>query len=176
MRIANRGLLHMKSITALVLLLTLSACSLPVFFRVPVVQGNVVTEENVSQLELGMTKRQVEYVMGTALVDSSFENDRWDYVFYYRDPRADVRKSELNLYFTDGKLAEIDGDEAYTQAALKGDTPMPAGTTPGPNGGSDEPYEPDNDDQPAAPSGPIGPPGPNDTPGRGPLSTPLPGA
>ncbi|WP_184947395.1 outer membrane protein assembly factor BamE [Salinisphaera orenii] len=166
----------MKSITALVLLLTLSACSLPVFFRVPVVQGNVVTEENVSQLELGMTKRQVEYVMGTALVDSSFENDRWDYVFYYRDPRADVRKSELNLYFTDGELAEIDGDEAYTRAALKGDTPMPAGTTPGPNGGSDEPYEPDNDDQPAAPSGPIGPPGPNDTPGRGPLSTPLPGA
>ena len=83
MPLANYGSKSMRTVAVLVMLLMLlmlSACSLPVFFRVPVVQGNVVTAKNVNQLEIGMTKRQVEYVMGTSLIDSSFENDRWDYV------------------------------------------------------------------------------------------------
>ncbi|MES1927858.1 SmpA/OmlA [Salinisphaera dokdonensis CL-ES53] len=124
-------------------LLMLTACSLPVFFRVPVVQGNVVTAKNVNQLEIGMTKRQVEYVMGTSLIDSSFEKDRWDYVFYYRDPRAHVRKSELNLYFVNDELAEIDGDDEYTAQIMDGepgmddDQPLPSSVSPGPD--NDEP-------------------------------------
>lgn len=129
----------MRTVAALVTLLMLSACSLPVFFRVPVVQGNVVTAKNVGQLEIGMTKRQVEYVMGTSLIDSSFENDRWDYVFFYRDPRAHVRKSKLTLYFVNDQLREIDGDEEYTEQIMEdhpriGDeNPLPSQVTPGPN-------------------------------------------
>jgi len=129
----------MRTLAALVTLLMLSACSLPVFFRVPVVQGNVVTAENVGQLEIGMTKRQVEYVMGTSLIDSSFENDRLDYVFYYRDPRAHVRKSKLTLYFVNDQLSEIEGDEEYTEQIMKDhpgigeDKPLPSEVTPGPN-------------------------------------------
>ncbi len=103
----------MRIFTVLVLLLGLTACSLPVFFRVPVLQGNVITQDNVEQLELGMTKAQVQYVMGTPLIDSGFEDNSWDYVFYYRDPRANVRQSELNLFFLNGRLVEIDGDEEY---------------------------------------------------------------
>ena len=109
----------MKQIAVLVLLLTLSACSLPVFFRVPVVQGNVVTADQVGQLRLGMNKKQVEYVLGTPLVKPDFENDRWDYVFYYRNPRAHVRKSKLNLYFINGKLSDIEGNEEYTAQVAK---------------------------------------------------------
>jgi outer membrane protein assembly factor BamE len=129
----------MRTLAALVTLLMLSACSLPVFFRVPVVQGNVVTAENVGQLEIGMTKRQVEYVMGTSLIDSSFENDRLDYVFYYRDPRAHVRKSKLTLYFVNDQLSEIEGDEEYTEQIMKDhpgigeDKPLPSEVTPAPN-------------------------------------------
>lgn len=127
----------MRIVAVLIMLLMLSACSLPVFFRVPVVQGNIITAENVDQLELGMDKRQVEYVMGTSLVNSGFENDRWDYVFYYRDPRANVRLSELHLYFIDGTLAEIEGDREYTarisadEESQFEDGPLPPDTTPG---------------------------------------------
>lgn len=130
----------MRTVVVLVTLLMLSACSLPVFFRVPVVQGNVVTAKNVNKLEIGMTKRQVEYVMGTPLVDSSFEKDRWDYVFYYRDPRAHVRQSELNLFFVNDKLSSIEGDDEYTTQIMSGDeqsqfddSPLPSDVTPGPN-------------------------------------------
>ncbi len=114
MRFAKTEPIFMRIISALILLLGLTACSLPVFFRVPVLQGNVITQDNVEQLELGMSKAQVQYVMGTSLVDSGFENNRWDYVFYYRDPRANVRQSELSLFFMNDRLTEIDGDEEYT--------------------------------------------------------------
>ncbi len=160
----------MRTLLVLVTLLMLSACSLPVFFRVPVVQGNVVTAKNVGQLELGMTKRQVEYVMGTSLIDSSFEKDRWDYVFYYRDPRAHVRQSELNLFFVNDQLAEIDGDDEYTNSIMDGESgigdsePLPADVTPGPN-----------NDQPGAVDDELGPY--DDSPGarRNQIGAPLPG-
>lgn len=103
----------MKQIAVLVVLLALSACSLPVFFRVPVAQGNIVTPEQVGKLEKGMNKKQVEYVLGTPLIKPAFEQDRWDYVFYYRNPRAHVRHSKLNLYFTNGQLSDIEGNEEY---------------------------------------------------------------
>jgi|GEM_PF-1029345 len=161
----------MRTTLVLVTLLMLSACSLPVFFRVPVVQGNVVTAKNVGQLELGMTKRQVEYVMGTSLIDSSFEKDRWDYVFYYRDPRAHVRQSELNLFFANEKLAQIEGDDEYTRAIMDGapgfddDNPLPADVTPGPN----------NDDLPDPLRDEIGPYDDRRPREDSPLGAPLPG-
>lgn len=109
----------MKQIAVLVLLLALSACSLPVFFRVPVAQGNIVTADQVAKLRMGMNKKQVQYVLGTPLIKPAFEKDRWDYVFYYRNPRAHVRHSKLNLYFTNGKLSDIDGNEEYAAQVAK---------------------------------------------------------
>lgn len=176
----------MRTLIALVALLTLTACSLPVFFRVPVVQGNIVTADNVSKLERGMTRRQVAYVMGTPLVKANFEKNRWDYVFYYRDPRAQVRKSEINLYFVNDKLADVEGDEVYTKQvgtntgsreALK-ESPLPSAVTPGPNN-----QDPDdtttglNNEEPSGASGRRrgnipAPPGP--MPGRTPGAPPRP--
>ncbi|MES1926835.1 outer membrane protein assembly factor BamE [Salinisphaera sp. T31B1] len=157
----------MRTLFVLATLLMLSACSLPVFFRVPVVQGNVVTAKNVGQLELGMTKRQVQYVMGTSLIDSSFEKDRWDYVFYYRDPRAHVRQSELNLYFANGQLAQIEGDDEYTASVMDGapglddDNPLPSEVSPGPDNDGPGPYDDElgpYDDGPGARESTIGAP------------------
>lgn len=119
----------MKLIAALVLLLALSACSLPVFFRVPIVQGNIVTANQVAKLKKGMTKKQVAYVLGTPLIKSPFESDRWDYVFYYRNPNAHVRQSKLDLYFVNGKLSDIEGDEEYTAHAFKGGKQSGSGGT-----------------------------------------------
>lgn len=108
----------MRILTALLLLLSLSACGL--YYHVPIRQGNVLTPGAVARLQPGMTKDQVRYVMGTALVQSGFENNRWDYVFYYRDPNARVRQSVISLYFIDGKLTHIVGDDRFLQASRGG--------------------------------------------------------
>lgn len=108
----------MRILTALLLLLSLSACGL--YYHTPVRQGNVLTPDQVARLEPGMTRQQVRYLMGTPLVASHFEDNRWDYVFYYRNPNARVRQSKISLYFVDNRLTDIEGDEQFLQASHGG--------------------------------------------------------
>lgn len=99
---------------AIVALLTvlLTGCS-SLLYRVPVIQGNVLSNENVSKLKLGMTKPEVRYLLGTPLVNSDFGKHRWDYVFYLRDTRGRTIQSRLTVFFQRGKVARIAGDESY---------------------------------------------------------------
>lgn len=103
----------MRAILILLLATTLSACSYFPLFRVPVLQGNVVTAAKVKQLKIGQTPRQVQYLLGTPLLQSSFGENRWDYVFYYRDPSGVERESQLSLFFKNNELERIDGDQTF---------------------------------------------------------------
>lgn len=98
----------MLRILCLVLVLGLSACG--VVYKMDIRQGNLIDQEMVDQLKPGMTKRQVELVMGTPQLSSPFEQDRWDYLtstsLRHRDP---VIKT-LSLYFQGGNLERIEGD------------------------------------------------------------------
>lgn len=103
----------MRAILILLLVTSLGACSYFPLFRVPVLQGNVVTIIKVKQLKIGQTPHQVQYLLGTPLLKSSFGENRWDYVFYYRDPRGVERESQLSLFFENQKLARIEGDNTF---------------------------------------------------------------
>ena len=50
-------------------------------YRTEVVQGNVITQEQLSQLRIGMSRNRTLEVLGTPLLVSMFHNQRWDYVF-----------------------------------------------------------------------------------------------
>ena len=83
---------------------------LPFVYKMTVQQGNIVTEEMVDSLELGMTKRQVEFVLGTPLLTDFFHADRWDYTYTIRRGHADMEQRDLTLFFQDDQLARIVGD------------------------------------------------------------------
>lgn len=103
----------MKTALIIILAASLGACSYFPLFRVPVLQGNVVTADKVKQLEIGMTPRQVQFLLGTPLLESTFGENRWDYVYYYRNPRGVERESQLSLIFRGESLARIEGDETF---------------------------------------------------------------
>ena len=50
-------------------------------YRPDVLQGNVVTAEQVAVLKPGLTRSQVTRTLGTPLLKSAFRDNRWDYVF-----------------------------------------------------------------------------------------------
>lgn len=107
-------------LSSLALIISLSACSnfrLPGLYRLVIQQGNIVTQDMVDQLQPGMTKRQVNYVLGTPLIMDTFHSDRWDYLYTIRDQNGETHQQRLTVYFEDDKLTHFDGDLRPTVAS-----------------------------------------------------------
>lgn len=103
----KRSLLLMTALTIL------SGCGyfqFPGVHRVEVQQGNIVTQDMVDQLKVGMTKSQVRYVMGTPLIADSFNQERWDYFYSKQTGRKVQELQSVTVLFKNGMLAEISGD------------------------------------------------------------------
>lgn len=99
---------------SLAVLLSLSACStdkIPGVYRIDIQQGNDVTQEMINQLEPGMTKSQVAYVMGTPLLIDTFHPNRWDYIYSYTPGGGDREQRRITLLFDDEeKLSHLEGN------------------------------------------------------------------
>ncbi len=80
-------------------------------YKVNVDQGNIVNQDTINDLKLGMTKRQVIFVMGTPLVVDPFNTDVWGY-YYGVEVKNSRKKYEQNvtLTFEDNELVSIEGD------------------------------------------------------------------
>jgi outer membrane protein assembly factor BamE len=76
-------------------------------YRIDIVQGNVVTKEQVAALRTGMSRSQVRDIMGTPLLTDPFHADRWDYVFTIRRQGTAPQRRSVVLRFAAGVLAEV---------------------------------------------------------------------
>ena len=91
----------------------LGACSFvgfPGVYKINVEQGNIVTQEMADQLEPGMNRRQVRFILGTPLVEDTFDQNRWDYVFVTRNGDKVLDESRLTVEFEGDTLVTISGD------------------------------------------------------------------
>lgn len=80
-------------------------------YKYDVQQGNVVDQDRLSQIERGMSKADVQTLLGTPLLQSSFHPDRWDYFYSLKKGREkDWEQRLLTLYFENSRLVEIRGD------------------------------------------------------------------
>jgi len=109
------------TILAVLAAVLLSACS-ALAYKQDIQQGNVLDNEDVAQLETGMTKRQVQVLLGTPSIQSPFHSDRWDYMNSYA-PRGNKPKLRvLTLFFDNNSLASIEGsyldEESMASEAL----------------------------------------------------------
>ena len=94
----------------LVLVLFVSLVSSACVYRLDVNQGNVIDAETVAQLELGMSKSQVQFLMGSPALVDRFNPDQWYYVSYLKSGEdGSVKKSTLTLRFDGDILAGIEG-------------------------------------------------------------------
>jgi outer membrane protein assembly factor BamE len=90
-----------------IVLLALSAC----VYRIDIQQGNLLDDEDIAQVDLGMTRSQVQFLLGTPMVADSFHRDRWDYAYYYRRGRSpDLIQRWVVVHFENDRVARIDRD------------------------------------------------------------------
>lgn len=94
-----------------VLLLTLLSFNLTgCIYRVDVPQGNYLDEDRVALLKPGMTREQVQYVLGTPITIDPFNKDRWDYIFLIQEGWKDPVQKNLFVIFENNILSRIEGD------------------------------------------------------------------
>ncbi|MBW8780060.1 MAG: outer membrane protein assembly factor BamE [Burkholderiales bacterium] len=77
-------------------------------YRPDVVQGNVVTTEQISQVKEGMSRVQVKEVLGSPLITDPFHADRWDYVFTLKRQGFDDQQRSFVVLFDKDKVQKID--------------------------------------------------------------------
>jgi outer membrane protein assembly factor BamE len=91
-----------------------SAC----VYRINIQQGNYLDQAAVNQVQEGMTRSQVRYLLGTPLAADPFEKDRWDYVYYLKKGRSGhVDSRRVTVYFDGEKVAKLDKPSDAVAAA-----------------------------------------------------------
>lgn len=95
----------MKKIISLAFL----ACALTgCLQKIPIIQGNIITPEDVSRLHVGMGEEQVKDIMGTPVLINLFTPNRAEYVYTYALGSSGRRcETRLTLIFINGRLREI---------------------------------------------------------------------
>jgi len=92
--------------------LWLTACSLSewsLIHRIDVQQGNVISQDALNQLRPGMTRRQVQFVIGSPMVADVFHQDRWDYIYLMQPGTGKPSSEHVTLFFEGDTLASISG-------------------------------------------------------------------
>ena len=112
--------MKMKPIlTALFVAFSLSACSTveKVVYRIDVPQGNYLEEATVKQLQVGMTKQQVQYLLGTPVLKDPFATTTWYYVFLQQKGYETPEQHTLVVNFDQSqRVANFDLDKPLPDA------------------------------------------------------------
>jgi outer membrane protein assembly factor BamE len=92
----------------------LAAC----VYRIDVQQGNLLDESAVEQVQVGMTRSQVQFLLGTPMVADSFHQDRWDYAYSFRRGRSrDMEQRWVIVYFDGDRVARIEKSNRLNPAS-----------------------------------------------------------
>jgi len=95
----------LAALCAVLLVASAGGCA----FRMSVQQGNIVELEDLNQVREGMTRSQVQFLLGTPLISDPFHADRWDYTYFYRQGRRrQVSRHWVTIYFEDDRVARIE--------------------------------------------------------------------
>jgi len=94
--------------------LILCACLLAsgCVYQATLSQGNLLDQEDIDQVKVGMTRGQVRFLLGTPMIDDPFHENRWDYVYYLRVGRKKATfKRWISIYFETEAVTEILKDQ-----------------------------------------------------------------
>lgn len=89
------------------LTIPLSQCINYDFAHKVVRQGNLLPEETVRKLKVGMSKEDVSILLGTSLISQTFTDDRWDFAYTWRRGTGPLLVKTLTLYFSKERLVQI---------------------------------------------------------------------
>lgn len=78
-------------------------------YRPNIQQGNLLDIEDVDQVQTGMTRSQVRYLLGTPMLADPFDPQRWDYIYTFKRGRSsNVERAHFVVKFEGDKVARVE--------------------------------------------------------------------
>ncbi|MBA4177153.1 MAG: outer membrane protein assembly factor BamE [Leptothrix sp. (in: Bacteria)] len=84
-------------------------------YRIDIVQGNAITQEQVALVKPGLTRQQVREALGTPFIADPFHADRWDYIFTLRRPGAEAQRRSVVVHFEKDVVKSIEAPPLPTE-------------------------------------------------------------
>ena len=82
------------------------SCSSLSPYKVPILQGNILEEKDIEKLSEGLTRDQVQFIFGTALIKDPFHADRWDYYYSVQVGDQKLNENKLSIFFDSEGLVD----------------------------------------------------------------------
>ena len=101
----------MRKNVLLAAVVALSVAGCGIVYKQPIYQGNLMDKAAVDQLQAGMTKDQVQALLGSPSIADPFHHDRWDYTSTERTDRlghTEIRN--FTVFFANDAVTRWEGD------------------------------------------------------------------
>jgi outer membrane protein assembly factor BamE len=121
------SLLRLTALSLVAASTLLSGC----VYRMNIQQGNYLEGRTVDQLQVGMTRSQVRYLLGTPMVPDAFDKERWDYLYFFK--RGRVHRPEerhLIVWFKDEKVERFERNNVPASPPMAPDEGAPIAKFP----------------------------------------------
>jgi len=114
----------MRSLLISALLLILVGCGgdpfwLPRAHRITIQQGNLLSERQLNEIQVGMDQEAVRTVLGAPLANTLLHENRWDYLYTRAPAGAAIEAKRLAIFFEDATVARIDSNADETSGELR---------------------------------------------------------
>ena len=80
---------------------------LPKPYKLPMNQGSLLSQENLERVKPGLTREQVEFLLGSPSISDAFHADRWDYVYYDRVDGKYSKPKRIVVIFKNERVAAL---------------------------------------------------------------------
>ena len=95
-------------------------------YQIDVVQGNVVTQEVMAQIQPGLGRNQVREILGSPLLADPFHADRWDYVFTIHRQGVPKQQRSVTVFFKGDVVERFDADKLPSEHEFVASIDKPA--------------------------------------------------
>ena len=85
-----------------------AGCGFPGVYKIDVQQGNIVEKDSLDQLKIGLTRKQVHYLLGTPVLENTFDPSNETYIYTIQLAGGIIQKQNIMLVYDNAILKKID--------------------------------------------------------------------